>query len=202
MHLAVWGKQRFGEGVEERGYVHSAGFKPGLGICSFAHCSLAHSLILLKSNERLWATLSKSLRLLSGNDRMSDSLNKFWLKKSKILILVCFIYDKKVFWKMNESLIFAHFLWTTWAICSRSLTVAYLILVIWANERMSEFPALVWILRSAPLLHPFPKPLFASHCDKCIWRLIFGEWCERFAHNHSFTLSDVTKSLRSLTKNE
>ena len=32
-----------------------------------------------------WATMSDSLRSLRGNERMSDSLKKFWLKKSKIL---------------------------------------------------------------------------------------------------------------------
>ena len=32
-----------------------------------------------------WATMSNSLRSLRGNERMSDSLKKFWLKKSKIL---------------------------------------------------------------------------------------------------------------------
>ena len=32
--------------------------------------------------------------------------------------------------------------------------------------------------------------------------LFFGEQCEQFPHNHSFPLSDVSKSLRSLTKNE
>ena len=54
-----------------------------------------------------WATMSDSLRLLRGNERMSDSLKKFWLKKSKILILVCFIKDLKKNWK-NEQI--AHFL--------------------------------------------------------------------------------------------
>ena len=32
-----------------------------------------------------WATMSDSLRSLRGNERMSDSLKKIWLKKSKIL---------------------------------------------------------------------------------------------------------------------
>ena len=32
--------------------------------------------------------------------------------------------------------------------------------------------------------------------------IFFGERCERFAHNRSFPLSDVSVSLRSLTKNE
>ena len=32
--------------------------------------------------------------------------------------------------------------------------------------------------------------------------LCFGDRCERFAHDRSFPLSDVSESLRSLTKNE
>ena len=32
--------------------------------------------------------------------------------------------------------------------------------------------------------------------------LFLGELCERFAHNRSFPMSNVSKSLRSLTKNE
>ena len=38
---------------------------------------------------------------------MSDSLKKVWLKKSKTLFLVCFIYNlkKKIIEKMSESLI-------------------------------------------------------------------------------------------------
>ena len=32
--------------------------------------------------------------------------------------------------------------------------------------------------------------------------LYFGERCERFAHDRSLPLSDVSKSLRLLTKNE
>ena len=75
----------------------------------FAHSIIAHLLISLKSNERLWAicsdrsrqmsdheliaqvaqdkwaTMSDSLRSLRGNKQMSDSLKKIWLKKSKIL---------------------------------------------------------------------------------------------------------------------
>ena len=73
---------------------------------------------------------------------MSNSLKTFWLKKSKILFLVCFIYNlKNIYWKLSELLIFSHF-------------------------------------------------------------LFFGERCEWFAHDRSFPLSDVSKSLRSLTKNE
>ena len=78
MHLAVWGKQRFGEGVEERGYVHSAGFKPGLGICSFAHCSLAHSLILLKTNEQPWANLSGRSEEMSDPEQIAQVAQWKW----------------------------------------------------------------------------------------------------------------------------
>ena len=68
--------------------------------------------------------------------------SKIFAKKSKILFLVCFLYDFKFFYrKMSELLIFAHF-------------------------------------------------------------LFFGEWCEQFAHDRSFLLSDVSESLRLLTKNE
>ena len=57
-----------------------------------------------------WETKSDSLR---GNEQMSDSSKKIWLKKSKILFLVCLIYDlKKNYWKMTEALIFAHFLFS------------------------------------------------------------------------------------------
>ena len=92
---------------------------------------IAHSLISLKSNERLWeirsdrskqmrkwaivseslrslntrATMRDSLRSLRGNEWMSDLLKKIWLKKSKI-----FFTKKKVFEKMSEALIFAYFL--------------------------------------------------------------------------------------------
>ena len=45
--------------------------------------------------------MSDSLRSLRGNERMSDSLKKVYLKKSKILFLVCFIY----YLKKNLSLI-------------------------------------------------------------------------------------------------
>ena len=104
----------------------------------------AHSLILLKSNERFWAirsdrsrqmsdheqiaqvaqskwaTVSDSLRLLRGNERMSDSLKKCWLKKSPILFLLCFII--------------AHFLFFWWAMlvnhlgCSPKIRVGHSVL--------------------------------------------------------------------------
>ena len=89
-----------------------------------------------------WVTVSESLRSLRGNERMSNLLKKIWLRKSKILFFVCFIYDlKKNYWKISELLIFAHF-------------------------------------------------------------LFFGEQYEWFAHDCSFPLSDVSESLRLLTKNE
>ena len=103
-------------------------------ICSFAHFS--HSLILLKSNEQLlaicsdrsrqmsdreqiaqvpqdkWATISDLLRLLRGNERMSNLLNKFWLNKFKILFLVCFIHDlKKIVLKKWANCSFPLFWW-------------------------------------------------------------------------------------------
>ena len=73
----------------------------------------------LKTNERLYAnrsgrseemrdreqiaqiaqdkgvTVSNSLKLLRGNEGMSNSLKKNWPKRSKTLFLVGFIYDLK-----------------------------------------------------------------------------------------------------------
>ena len=87
---------------------------------------IAHLLISLKSNERLWAirsdrsrqmsdrewiaqvnqrkwaTLSDSLSLLRGNEQMSNSPKNFGLNKSKILFLVYFIYEKIFFFLKNE----------------------------------------------------------------------------------------------------
>ena len=86
----------------------------------FAHSLIDHSLILLKSIEWLWAicsdrsrqmsdceriaqvvqdkwaTMSDLLRSLMINDQMRISLKKFWLQKSKILFLVCFLKDRLV----------------------------------------------------------------------------------------------------------
>ena len=83
--------------------------KPGLGIRSnqMSHCerfpqiaqdkwaTMSESLRLLRGNERLWAIrsgrseemsdVSESLISFTKNERMSDSLKKVWLKKSKIL---------------------------------------------------------------------------------------------------------------------
>ena len=57
--------------------------------------TVSESLRSLKTNERPWAIrsgrseemsdVSKSLISLTKNERMSDSLKKIWLKKSKIL---------------------------------------------------------------------------------------------------------------------
>ena len=57
--------------------------------------TLSELLRSLRGNEQLWAirsgraeemsNVSESLILLTKNERMSDSLKKFWLKKSKIL---------------------------------------------------------------------------------------------------------------------
>ena len=50
--------------------------------------------------------VSESLISLTKNERMSDSLKKIWLKKSKILFYnVLFKVFKKKFKKMSESLI-------------------------------------------------------------------------------------------------
>ena len=73
-----------------------------------------------------WATLSNSLTWLRGIERMSDLLKKI-AKKSVILFLVCFIYDKKN-WKMSELLICSFFGQKT----SDSL-----------GNQMSVFPALL-----------------------------------------------------------
>ena len=72
-------------------------------ISSFLVSDVSELLISLKSNERCeriphfahqkWATMSDSLRSLRGNERMSDSLKKFWLKNLKSCFLVCFLYD-------------------------------------------------------------------------------------------------------------
>ena len=57
--------------------------------------TVSESLRLLRGNERLWAIrsgrseemsdVSELLSLLTKNERMSASLKKVWLKKSKIL---------------------------------------------------------------------------------------------------------------------
>ena len=72
--------------------------KSGLGIRSFAH-----SLISLKSNERLWAIRSDRSRQMSDRERIAQVSQRKWVneqfaqkklaKKSKILFLVWFIYN-------------------------------------------------------------------------------------------------------------
>ena len=67
------------------------------------------SLRSLKKNEQPWANRSGRLRQMSDHERftqvaqrkcqMSHSLKKIWQKKTKILFLVCFIDDKKNYWK-------------------------------------------------------------------------------------------------------
>ena len=114
--------------------------------------TVSESLRSLRGNERQWANRSGRSRQMSNPERFAQVTQRKWAnerfaqnilaKKSKILFLVCFIYDiKKFYWKMSESFIFAHF-------------------------------------------------------------LFFGERCERVAHNRSFSLIDVSESLRLLTKNE
>ena len=87
-----------------------------------------------------WATVSHLRRSLRGNERTSDSLKTIWLKKSKILFLVCFIYDLKKK-KMKK----------------------------WANR---SFPLFGW------------------------WAMLVNR------SGHSPKMSNVSESIRSLTKNE
>ena len=162
----------------------------------FAHLLIADSLIALKSNERLWvipsnrsrqmsnceqiaqvaqgkwATVSKLLRSLMINDQMSNSLKKFWLKKSKILFLVCFILF--FFCLKNErfahSLILddqceriaqvAHQKWAMWAIrsgCSPKVSdhvwFAQVTHQKWANERIARFfsSSLIFLQKTSEL---------------------------------------------------
>ena len=78
-----------------------------------------HSLISLKSNERLWAIRSDHSRQISDCEQIAQVaqakwakvceslrllMTNFWLKKSKILFLLCFIYVF-LFLKMSDSLI-------------------------------------------------------------------------------------------------
>ena len=83
-------------------------------IPSFSVSNVSESLRSLTKNEQPWAIrsgrseemsdVSESLILLTKNEQMSNSLKKIWLKKSKILFLVCFIYNFFIE-KMSESLI-------------------------------------------------------------------------------------------------
>ena len=62
---------------------------PGLGICSFAHCSFAHfaqikwgtvsdSLRSLKTNERLWANRSGHSRQMSNHEPFTQVAQRKW----------------------------------------------------------------------------------------------------------------------------
>ena len=76
-----------------------------------------------------WATLSDSLRSLRGNEQMSDSLKKCWLKKSKILFFSMF-YIQFFYWK-NERI--AHFLFFGER-CEWIAQVAHQKWAMWANR--------------------------------------------------------------------
>ena len=150
--------------------------RPGLGIRSFPHRSFTHSLILLKSNERLcaicsdrsrqmsdheqiaqvpqrkWATVSKSLRLLKTNERMSDWLKKCWLQKSIILFYYVLF---KVFFKIHSFPLFcercewiADFVqikWAMWANRSfRSSNMSKSLISLTKYERIAHFAHQKW----------------------------------------------------------
>ena len=57
----------------------------GLGIGSFAHHSFAHSLILLKSNERLWAIRSDRSRQMSDREGIAQVTQRKWATVSESL---------------------------------------------------------------------------------------------------------------------
>ena len=102
--------------------------------------NLPHSLILLKSNEWLWAirsdrsrqmsdceriaqvahdkwaTVSDSLMSLTKNEQMSDLLNNIWQKKSKIFFFPMFYIRFYIF--KSERFPHSLFLWGMWAHCS------------------------------------------------------------------------------------
>ena len=69
---------------------------------------MSKSLRLLRGNEQIaqvtqdkWATVSDLLRSLMINERMSNLLEKYWLKKSKILFFSMF-YKGFVIKKMSD----------------------------------------------------------------------------------------------------
>ena len=82
--------------------------------------------------EDKWATVSESLRLIRGNERMSDLLKKICLQKSKILFFNFFsMFYIHFFWKNEQIPHFlffseqsesiphvAHQKWAMWANCS------------------------------------------------------------------------------------
>ena len=55
-----------------------------------------------------------------------------------------------------------------------------------------------WAIRSKFLVFS----MFYIRKKKKLYFLFFGEWCERFTHDRSFPLSNVSKSLISLKSNE
>ena len=57
----------------------------GLRIRSFAHCSFAHLLILLKSNEWLWAIRSDRSRQMSDRERIAQVTQRKWATVSESL---------------------------------------------------------------------------------------------------------------------
>ena len=63
-------------------YIH---FSSGLGICSFAHRSLAHLLRSLRLNERLWAIQSDHSGQMSDYDRIAQGAHYKWATVSDSL---------------------------------------------------------------------------------------------------------------------
>ena len=113
-----------------------------------------------------WATVSKSLRSLMINEQMSDSLNKFLLKKYKILFFSMFYIG--FFILKNER--FAHSL-IFGERCERIAQVAHQKWAMWAN-RSGRSPKM-------------------SDVSKLLRSLTKNERCER-----------MSELLKSLTKNE
>ena len=90
---------------------------PGLGICSFTHCSFAHfaqikwgtvsdSLRSLKTNERLWANRSGHSRQMSNRERIAQVAHDKWVTVSDLLR--SFMINEqmsnllKIFWLKNR----------------------------------------------------------------------------------------------------
>ena len=100
--------------------------------------AVSESLRSLRGNERSWAIhsgrsdkmsdVSESLILLTKNEQMSDSLNNFWLKKSKILFYLRFL--KKNNFRQNEWIAHSLIFWQKRAICSE---------IKWANSQPCYF---------------------------------------------------------------
>ena len=170
----------------------------GLGIHSFAHRSLAHSLILLKSNEWLWAIpsdpdLSELLKSLRRNERPWANCSDRSEEMSDRERIAQAAQDK----------------WATLSDWLRSLR---------GNERMSDSLKKFWQKKSKILFFNFFRknyiqffywknkwvPHFAQ--IKSLRSLTKNERCERLAqvaHQKWETMSDsLTSVIRSLTKNE